>query len=211
MRPQEQAILDAVHGRVFHVETPFLTNADCVEAVRLAAGLLGGPLATQGSFSSARLKTWTARGLFKPWTRNPDLRNNLYSALDVVRLATMQNLSEAGGVELQTCAGIAEAVITVLTGPGFELMDEEPTSRPILVFFERGDDSHVIETRIMLPRFKGKAFQGEPRTAASLMEKTKAAMVWSIDWARFSRSGVAVAQTVWREKVEKILARAGKR
>jgi hypothetical protein len=214
MRRQEKAIFEAIKAIFeslesnpkaaaqysFPVDQRFLTNADMVETVQLAAAVLGGPL--DKDFTSDRLKAWIRRGYFKPWQADPDLRNNLYCAIDVVRLVSIQHATNFC-FELDVAAKIAEGVVHLYTGPGFEHSGKVPTDRPIFVHMQRSADNlQATEYVITLPDLEKR-----PRDLAWRIHNTKAAIVCMIDWARIVEVAVLSARATWLQRVEALRPR----
>jgi hypothetical protein len=194
MRPQEQAIRDAMSGGAFRVDVPFLTTAEVLELVPVAISLLGGPGVHKAGFNATTLKNWLNRDIFLPHNRNEELRNYLYGTIDVAILATIQHLSDFG-LPLIVAADVARNLPKLLSS--VDTLEFDPADS--LLFVRMVEDGYVTT----VPDFGNKKSADLQR----YMAKHHVPTVLAFDWKRAIEVSICVCQDRWKTKAE---ALAGK-
>lgn len=182
-------------GGVFELDAPFLTASEVVTAVQLACVALGAPVGHRGEFSLTTLKNLHRRGLFSTYAARPDLRNHLYSAIDVVRLATISYVSNFG-MPIEVGSGVGEAIVEILKGPGFGHQDDDLAV--LFVRMERGEQNESNYT-IHKPDYEG---PGGADPQAFFSRRAPAALI--VHWGRIATIASETAHAYWFDKAKKL-------
>jgi DNA-binding transcriptional MerR regulator len=133
MRSQQKAIfaalLKAKEGSALKIDAPFLTFGDLLECAGKVSSILGGDA---GKLNRHTVQAWLKQGLLSEGARSD--RNRLFRGLDVIRLATIFQLSLLG-LPAKAAAAFADQVFAhfeehfarrwgaIPITPGFEVED----------------------------------------------------------------------------------------
>ncbi len=211
VRDQAKKVLDVFTTlpsgeRSWRLDAPFLTNAEVVQVVRLAAVELGGPVYSSGSFSGAALKNWKKRGYFSPFASPPDLRNHLYCCVDVLALVCIQHISD-WGIPIEEASSIAQKIASeeLALGPGFSQAQVDGQENALVtVVLRRHEPDDSSNAKVYLSRLPN--FEKPVRVdVQALMEQGEHASMLSIDWRRLLSVSVAVTSFEWKKKAARVI------
>jgi len=129
MRPQQQAILEAMSKGALKLDSPFLTHGDLLECASEVSQHLGGD---PSRMSRSTVQAWVKGGVIRESNPDREIRNRLYSGLDLIRLATIFHISHVG-ISVHAASRFADAIEKELR-TNFEQFDSElklsPEIRP---------------------------------------------------------------------------------
>jgi hypothetical protein len=129
MRPQQKAILEAMSGGSLLLEAPFLTSADLMDCAATVSKYLGGDPARMNRNT---VQSWLKAGYLSESNPKREIRNRLYSGLDLIRLATIFHVTHVG-ISIRAATAMADAVRTEIVedfGQFAAEMDSTTTIRP---------------------------------------------------------------------------------
>ena len=126
---------------VVDVNVPFMSNADVVAAMSGPVAQLCG---VDLKFKDDTLKNMRRRRLFKPYVKSEG-RNELYSVLDVMRLATMYHESAAFGIPLEVASEIGKAAVEAFKAED-PVNIRFPTTQDALIFVYRSGEEFLIQS-----------------------------------------------------------------
>jgi hypothetical protein len=111
MRPQQKAILEAMSGGTLRLDAPFLTSADLMDCAATVSKFLGGDPA---KMNRNTVQSWLKAGYLRESNPEREIRNRLYSGLDLIRLAAIFHVTHVG-ISIHAATGIADAIYTELS------------------------------------------------------------------------------------------------